>query len=81
MRLAVMMIMTVSIRMAMVMIMTMAEAMAVVVGATMVTSVRIIVKNLHNNEIANETKYTSYEHIERLFNYLLLQHSFSSFNE
>ena len=77
------MTMTVTMRMVVIVVMVMIVimSMTMAMGATMVTSVRIIVKNLHDDEIANETKDTGDEHVEGFLNYLLFQHSFSSFNE
>lgn len=66
-------------------IVSMSMSMIVTVTVTMrtavMTSMRIIMQNLHDNQIADKSKYTSNEHVEWFIYYLLSNHSFGCLDE
>ena len=68
-------------RMSMSVIMLVSMAMTVSMRASMVSSMRIIVQDLHDDKIADETKDTCYQHIQRFIDYFFVNHALCGFNE
>ena len=71
--------------MMMVVMMFVIVSMSMIVTVTMrtavMTSMRIIMQNLHDNQIADKSKYTSNEHVEWFIDYLFSNHSFGCLDE
>ncbi len=57
------------------------QMVAVVVRAAMMTTIRVAVQNGQDDEVTNKSKYTGNEHVKRLLNLILLNHSMRCFNE
>lgn len=55
--------------------------MSVSMRTPSMSSMRVIVQDLHDDEVADETKDTSDEHIQRLVNNFLVDHPLGGFNE
>ena len=52
----------------------MVVSVAVPMGTPMMSSMRVIVQNLHNDEVADQSEYASQKHEERFVNNLLVYH-------
>ena len=58
-----------------------AVAVAMTVGTPVMSSVGVIVQNLHNDEVADQSKDASQKHDERFVDYLLVDHPGSGLYE
>ena len=63
------------------MLMVVAVAVTVAVGTPVMSSVGVIVQNLHNDEVADQSEDASQKHDERFVDYLLVDHPGGSLYE